>query len=114
MPSHPAMLSAEAIIAAMADEAYLKSKLDLTRLLLKNTHLELNVFRAALATIAEKYPAIDVDSVLSFYRTHSELQKQTEQEWERTAGLLDKYDGGPLDEALEAFEKWNPPKSSPN
>jgi hypothetical protein len=96
------------------NEAYLRSKIDLLRLLLKRTHSELNAVRYLVFLLSLQQPQLDLEKLLQSCREDKSLQEETEKEFVRLEGLLDKYDSTRLDEALAAFEKWNPPDAPSN
>jgi hypothetical protein len=96
------------------NEAYLKSKIDLLRLLLKQSHKELNAFRYLVLLLSRQRPQLDIEKLLQGCRENKALQEDSDKQFARLESLLDKYDSTPLDEVLEAFDKWNPPDAPPN
>ena len=96
------------------NEAYLQTKLELYKSILHKTAAELFAHRYAMFILAKEYPDLEVDLLLSACMKNKPLQEQTQKQLDYLTGLLDKYNPTPLDELLEALEKWTPPDFPPN
>jgi ribosomal protein L10 len=99
---------------ATNDESYLKKKIDLYAMFLKEAYRELNAYRCFLYALVEQEPHLDVAPLLTGFLDNEVVRVQSEKKLAELDSLLDKLASMSPDEVQEELRKWTAQHSPAN